>query len=249
MANRWGNSGNSVRLILGGSKITADGGISHEIKRWLLLGRKVMTNLNSKFKSRDITNKGPSSQGHGFSIGHGWMWKLDCEESWALKNWWFWTVVLEKTLESPLDCKEIQSVHSKDQSWVFFGSVTWVYVPRFFVSSQQRFGVTDIKAPSVCRSSQLRSWIDCVIALRSRMGHVISLRQISVTALFYLENSRKIHLWGVRAHRSLALLFICLSLPGSVLCKLGQPGELLVLPEVLGPSFVSFSKAFPFLVL
>ena len=53
---------------------------------------------------------------------HGWMWELDCEESWVLKNWWFWTVVLEKTLESPLDCKEIQPVHSKrDQSWVFFG--------------------------------------------------------------------------------------------------------------------------------
>ena len=50
------------------------------------------------------------------------MWELDCEESWTLKNWWFWTVVLEKTLESPLDCKEIQTVHSKgDQSWVFFG--------------------------------------------------------------------------------------------------------------------------------
>ena len=49
------------------------------------------------------------------------MWKLDCEESWALKNWCFWTVVLEKTLESPLDCKEIQPVHSKDQPWVFFG--------------------------------------------------------------------------------------------------------------------------------
>ena len=63
-----------------------------------------------------------SSQGYGFSSGHVWMWELDCEESWALKNWCFWTVVLEKTLESPLDCKEIQPVHSKgDQSWVFFG--------------------------------------------------------------------------------------------------------------------------------
>ena len=54
--------------------------------------------------------------------GHVWMWELDCEESWAPKNWCFWTVVLEKTLESPLDCKEIQPVHSKgDPSWVFFG--------------------------------------------------------------------------------------------------------------------------------
>ena len=69
-----------------------------------------------------FANKGPSSQGYGFSSGHVWMWALDCEESWVPKNWCFWTVVLEKTLESPLDCKEIQPVHSKgDQSWAFFG--------------------------------------------------------------------------------------------------------------------------------
>ena len=61
---------------------------------------------------------GCESQGYGFSSGHVWMWELDYKESWALKNWWFWTVVLEKTLESPLDCKEIQTVHPKgDQSW------------------------------------------------------------------------------------------------------------------------------------
>ena len=67
-----------------------------------------------------FANKGPSSQGYGFSSGRIGMWELDCEESWALKNWCFWTVVLEETLESPLDCKEIQLVHSKgDQSWVF----------------------------------------------------------------------------------------------------------------------------------
>ena len=69
-----------------------------------------------------FANKGPSSQGYGFSRSHVWMWELDCEESWVLKNWCFWTVVLEKTLESPLDYKEIQPVHSKgDQSWVFIG--------------------------------------------------------------------------------------------------------------------------------
>ena len=69
-----------------------------------------------------FVNKGPSSQGYGFSSGHVWMWELDYKESWVPKNWCFWTVVLEKTLESPLDCKEIQPVHSKgDQSWVFFG--------------------------------------------------------------------------------------------------------------------------------
>ena len=64
----------------------------------------------------------PSSQGYGFSSGHVWMWKLDCEESWAPKNWCFWTVVLEKTLDSPLDCKEIQPVNPKgNHSWIFIG--------------------------------------------------------------------------------------------------------------------------------
>ena len=83
-----------------------------------------MTNLDSIFKSRDIIlpTKVHLSQGYRFSCGHVWMWQLDCEESWAPKNWCFWTVVLEKTLESPLDCKAIQPVHSKgDQSWLFFG--------------------------------------------------------------------------------------------------------------------------------
>ena len=69
-----------------------------------------------------FANKGPSSQAYGFSSGHVWMWELDCEESWTPKNWCFWAVVLEKTLESPLDCNEIQPVHPKgDQSWVFTG--------------------------------------------------------------------------------------------------------------------------------
>ena len=76
-------------------------------------------------KQRDyFANKGPSSQGYGFSGGHVWMWELDCEESWAPKNWCFWTVVLEKTLEGPLYCKEIQLVHPKGgQSWVFIGRI------------------------------------------------------------------------------------------------------------------------------
>ena len=69
-----------------------------------------------------FVNKGQSSQGYGFSSGHVWMWELDYKESWALKNWCFWTVVLEKTLERPLDCKEIQLVNPKAyQSWVFIG--------------------------------------------------------------------------------------------------------------------------------
>ena len=69
-----------------------------------------------------LVNKGPSSQGYGFSSSHVRMWELNYKESWAQKNWCFWTVVLEKTLESPLDCKEIQPVHSKgEQTWVFIG--------------------------------------------------------------------------------------------------------------------------------
>ena len=104
------------------SKITAESKCSREIKRCLLLGRKAMTNLSSLLKSRDIANKGRSSQSYGFSSSHVQMWELDYKESWALKDWYFWTVVLEKTLESPLDCEEIQSVYPKgNQSWIFIG--------------------------------------------------------------------------------------------------------------------------------
>ena len=110
-------------FIFWGSKITADGDCSHEIKRRLLLGRKVITNLDSILKKRHyFANKGPSSQGYGFSSSHVWLWELGYKESWVPKNWCFWTVVLEKTFESPLDCKKIQPVHPKgDQSWVFIG--------------------------------------------------------------------------------------------------------------------------------
>ena len=123
MRNRWGNSGNSVRLYFGGSKITVDGDCSHEIKRCLVLGRKVMTNLDSILKSRHFfVNKGPCTQGCGFSSSHVWMWELYYKESWVLKNCCFWSVVLEKTLASALDCKEIQPVRPKgDQSCVFIG--------------------------------------------------------------------------------------------------------------------------------
>ena len=69
-----------------------------------------------------FVDKGLSDQSYGFSSGHVWIWELEYKESWAPKNWCFWTVVLEKTLESPLDCKEIQSVHPKgNQSWIFIG--------------------------------------------------------------------------------------------------------------------------------
>ena len=85
-----------------------------------LEGKLCQTRYHLKKQRHYFANKGPSSQGYGFSSSHIWMWELDYKESWALKNWCFWSVVLEKTLESPLDCKEIQQVHPKrDQSWVF----------------------------------------------------------------------------------------------------------------------------------
>ena len=98
------------------SKLTADGDFSHEIKRHLLLGKKVMTNLDSILKSRDITL---STKVHVVKV-MTWMWELDYKESWVPKNWCFWTVVLEKTLASPLDCEEIKQVNPKgNQSWIF----------------------------------------------------------------------------------------------------------------------------------
>ena len=118
MANRWRNNGNSDRLFSWAPKSLQM--LTAAIN--LLLGRKAMTNLDSILKSRDFANKGPSSQSYGFSSSHVWMWELDYKESWATTNWCFWTVVLEKTLESSLDCKEIQPVHPKgDQPWVFTG--------------------------------------------------------------------------------------------------------------------------------
>ena len=107
----------------GGSKTTADGDFSHEIKM-LTPWKESYDQPRQHIKKQRhyVANKGLSSQGYGFSSSDIWMWKLDCEESWAPKNWCFWTVVLEKILESPLDCKEIQPVHPKgNQSWIFIG--------------------------------------------------------------------------------------------------------------------------------
>ena len=118
----WEIDGQTVEtvsdFILGGYKITADGDCSHEIKRRLLLGRKVMSNLDSIFKSRDITlpTKVRLVKAMVFPVV-----MYGCE-SWTVRKAESQTVVLEKTVESPLDCKEIQPVHSEgDQSWDFFG--------------------------------------------------------------------------------------------------------------------------------
>ena len=121
MANRWGDNGNSERLYFLG--------LQNHCRWWLaamkktLLGRKAMTNLDSVLKSRDITlpTKVRLVRAMVFPVVMYGLWELDHKGGWVPKNWCFWTVVLEKTLESPLDCKEIPSVHSEDQSWVFFG--------------------------------------------------------------------------------------------------------------------------------
>ena len=120
----WQIDGETVEtvtdFILGGSKITANGNCSNEIKRCLLLGRKVMTYIDNILKSRDITL--PAKVCLVKAVCHVWMWQLHYKENWALKNWCFWIVVLEKTVESPLDSKEFQPVHPKgNQSWVFIG--------------------------------------------------------------------------------------------------------------------------------
>ena len=109
----WQIDGETVEtmtdFIFLGSKTTADGDCSHEIKRCLLLEKKAYDQHRHHIKKQRhyLANKGPPSQSYGFSSSHAWMWELDYKESWAPKNWCFWSVVLEKTLESPLDCKEI----------------------------------------------------------------------------------------------------------------------------------------------
>ena len=109
-------------------------GLQNHCRRWLQLwNQKALVPWKKSYdqprqhikKQRHyFANKGLSSQNFGFSSSHVWMWELDYNESWAPKNWCFWTVVLEKTLESPLDCKEIQWVPPKgNQSWIFIGRI------------------------------------------------------------------------------------------------------------------------------
>ena len=111
-------------FIFLGSKITVDGDYSHEIKRCLFLGRKVMINLDSILKSRDITlpTKIHLVKSMVFSSSHVQMWELGHKKGWVPMNWCFRTLVLEKTLENPLDCKEIKPVNAKgNQPWILIG--------------------------------------------------------------------------------------------------------------------------------
>ena len=99
-----------------GSKITADGDCSHEINRLLLLGRKVMTNLDILKSRHYFANKGPSHQGYGFSSNHVWMWKLNYKESWVPKNWYFWTVVWRRLLRVPWTARRSNQPFLKEMS-------------------------------------------------------------------------------------------------------------------------------------
>ena len=123
MANRWENSGSSIWLYLPWAPKALQM-MTAAMKLKDTPGKKSYDEPRQHIKKqrRHFAHKGLSSQSYGFSSSHVWMWELDYKESWALKIWCFWTVVLEKTLESPLDCKDIQPVHPKeDQSWVFIG--------------------------------------------------------------------------------------------------------------------------------
>ena len=117
MANRWGNNGNSERLFLGAPKSLQMVTAAMNLKDACSLEENCDKPRQHIKKQRHyIANIGPSSQSYGFSSSYVWMWELDYKESWALKNWCFWTVVLKKTLESPLECKEIQPVILKEIS-------------------------------------------------------------------------------------------------------------------------------------
>ena len=110
-------------FVLGGSKITAGGDCSHDIKM-LAPWKKSYDQPRQHIKKQRhyFANKGPYSQSYGFSSSPLWMWELNYKESWALKSWCFWIVMLENNLESPLDCKKIQPVNPKvNQSWTFIG--------------------------------------------------------------------------------------------------------------------------------
>ena len=123
MANRRGKVEVMTDFLFLGSKTTVDGDCTYEIRKRLLLGRKAIINLDSMLKSKHhFVDKGLYSESYGFSSSHEWIWELDYKESWKPKNWCFWTMVLEKTLESSLDSKEIQLVNPKgNQSWIFIG--------------------------------------------------------------------------------------------------------------------------------
>ena len=157
-----------------GSKITADGDFSHEIKRCLLLGRKAMTNLDSILKSRDIIlpTKVHLVKATVFTvIMYGC--ELDYKESWALKNWSFWTVVLDKTPESPSDSKEIQPVHPEgNQSWIFIGRTDAIAETPILLPADEKWLIEkDPDAGKDWRQQKKETTEDEVVGRHHQLGH------------------------------------------------------------------------------
>ena len=175
----WQIDGETMKIvtdfILWVSKITADGDCSHAIKRCLLLERKVMTTLDSILKSRDITfpSKFHLVKAMVFPVVMYWIWELGYKESWVPKNWCFWTVLLEKILESPLDCKEIQPVYPKGISPEY--SLEGLMLKLKFQSFGHLMWRTDSWEKTVMlrniegkrkRGQQKMSWLDGITYLR-----------------------------------------------------------------------------------
>ena len=140
MENGWGKMETMADFIFLGSKITAEGDCSHEIKTFAPWKKSYdQPRQHIKHQRHYFANKGLSSQSYGFSSSYVWMWELNYKESWALKSWCFWTVVLETTLESPLKCKGIQSVHPKgNQSWILIGRLMLKLKLQYFGHLMQR---------------------------------------------------------------------------------------------------------------
>ena len=171
MANRWGNSGNRERFYFGGSKIMADGDCSHEIKNTCAPRKKSYDKPRQHLKKQRhyFANKGPYSQSYGFSSSLVWMSELDYKEGWVPKNWCFWTVVLEMTLESPLDNKEIKAFNLKgDQSWVFIGrtdaeaetSVLWLPDAKNWLTGKDHSLMLGMIEGRRRREQQRMRWLD-----------------------------------------------------------------------------------------
>ena len=126
MANRWGNSGKQCQtLFFWAPKSLQMVTAAMKLEDACSLEEKLWPRQHIKKQRHYFTNKALSSQSYGFSSSHVWIWELYSKESWALKNWCFWTVVLEKTVESPLDCKEIQPVHPKGNQYIHWKDWCW----------------------------------------------------------------------------------------------------------------------------
>ena len=170
-----------------------------------------------------FANKGPSSQGYGFSCGHVWTWELDCEESWAPKNWCFWTVVLEKILESHLDCKEIQPVHSKaDQSWVFFGRtdakaetpILWPpHAKSWLIGKDSDAGRDWGQKEKGTTEDEMAGWHDSMDMSLSELQELVMDREAWHAAIHGFAKSRtRLSDWtGIRHWPNILCMLVCLN--------------------------------------